>query len=153
MNNTRISAVMEKARDLQVEYNMLNSPATQRVRNPFPMWKLVLNILPRLSDPFARIPIQETVTVIALGNVITQKKNTQHRPAWRVMDKNYWETNALTVSEIVERLQSRGFAANRGAVHLALVHNRYSYNVKSFASRERSNAKGKPYSKYFLGTT
>lgn len=41
-----IAAVMSIAKNLQNQYDIMGAPATQNVRNPYPLHKLIIGVLP-----------------------------------------------------------------------------------------------------------
>jgi len=47
ITNEMIKAVLSIAKTLQTSYDIMGIPATQNVRNPYPMNKLIIAILPR----------------------------------------------------------------------------------------------------------
>lgn len=46
LSNEQIKAILTVAQTLQRNYDILGAPATQNVRNPYPMHKLVIGALP-----------------------------------------------------------------------------------------------------------
>lgn len=46
LTNETIKAIMSIAANLQKQYDIMGAPATQNVRNPYPMHKLIVGALP-----------------------------------------------------------------------------------------------------------
>lgn len=49
-NKEYLAAILQSARNLQMEYDAIGSPNTQRIRNPFPMWAIVSATLPKFKS-------------------------------------------------------------------------------------------------------
>lgn len=142
---------MTKATALQGRYNALGASPYQNVRNPMPMHQLVLTVLPTLPLPSAVIPVHKATRITALGKSFV-KHSDDKAYAIDALGHSYWEGKALSVDEIVAKLQAKGFIVQRGTVAMALNSGRYSAGVASIRCQKTNvtDLRGSSYCRYFL---
>ena len=59
----QIRTILSIAQNLQKQYDILGAPTTQNVRNPYPLHKLIVGVLPtRKSEAMDAAQIHETLT-------------------------------------------------------------------------------------------
>lgn len=141
---------MEKAQDLQGRYTRLKVKGTQNVRNPIPMRKLILTVLPTLPAPEDKIPVTYTANLTAFGKRFNDTFKVQ-APAHEVLGGyKFWKENALSVDDVMTRIQAQGFIVNRGTVAMALSVGRYRSRVGSVLFARTDGRRGRGVSRYFI---
>jgi hypothetical protein len=124
---------MNQASLLQARYNTLHAPATQNVRNPFPVWKLVLATLPTMPHPDNLIDVTVTrkVKVTGLGKAFagmtTTEKQTGKVLAKQIIPAKTWDKKGKTIDQIIEELTDAGYFVNRASVTASLTQLSNSY--------------------------
>lgn len=119
---------LTQAQSLQARYDALGAAGTQAVRNPMPMHKLVLSVLPILPDPASCITVETKTTATIAGKKLVSKRN-ETRIAGMVLPKSTWENNGMTVDEVLTAIQAKGFIARRSTVAMTL--NTLRFGTKS----------------------
>lgn len=113
LSSEQIKAILTVAQTLQRNYDILGAPATQNVRNPYPLHKLVIGVLPtrktramtmreiqaKLVEYGYRVPIQGLQQVVSKLTVrgaiastkptLAQKLTTENNHA-RGQMRAYW---------------------------------------------------------------
>ena len=140
-----IQSTMEQAHALQARYSNLKSPGTQNVRNPFPMWQLVQTVLPTIPHPLDNVNAKVRVKFTVFGKKMV-KTETKKLLAKDSLPANYWEKHALSVSDIITKLEDDGFICNPPSVRIALA----SVGATAFRSKNKTGKKGAPLCKYYL---
>ncbi len=141
-----IKNTMAKAAEVQARYNEIGAPSTQRVRNPIPMHKLVLSVLPTLLNPDELVPVEKKVTITVMGQKFVKKvKGTES--VCEVLGDDYYRNKGMTVNEVQLKLCQMGFIATRDTVAVALS---LSPQVHSIAGQSDNFTFGRPQSRYFL---
>ena len=113
MNKNKLKTALPIAHDLQRRYTALRAASTQNVRNPLPMWKLVIDALPVLPQKYEQVKVRLSVK---------GQKFIRSLPAHLVFDETYWEKHSFTVEDVVSKIQSAGFIAKRNTVAMTLNH-------------------------------
>jgi hypothetical protein len=144
-----VGTTMALANQVQSRYDKLGSPWTQNVRNPLPMPQLVLSALPTLPEPHSVIEVRKETKLTALGKSFV-KVSDDKEYAIDILGHSHWEENALTVDEVVEALQKKGFFALRGTVAMALNSARFNGGVRSVRCTKPTGGRGSSYCRYFL---
>src|SRR5512137_2182528 len=121
-----LATTMAKANEVQSRYAKLGAPTTQRVRNPIPLHQLIFAVLPVLPHPDSLIQAKRSTRLTALGRTFVETKMEQVN-AYDLLGSAYYEKNAISIDEVCEALQSKGFFALKGSVAVALQ----SYGIKS----------------------
>lgn len=141
-----IKNTMAKAAEVQARYNEIGAPSTQRVRNPIPMHKLVLSVLPVLLNPEVMVPVEKKVTLTVTGKKFV-KTIQDMEPLGKVLGDDYYLHIGMTVNEVQLKLCQMGFIATRSTVALALS---LSPQVHSVAGKSDNFTLGRPQSRYYL---
>lgn len=144
-----VGTTMALANQVQSRYNKLGSPWTQNVRNPLPMPQLILSVLPTLPAPNAVIEVRKETKLTALGKSFI-KVSDDKAFAQDVLGRDHWEQTAVTVDEVVEALQKKGFFALRGTVAMALNSAKYGHNVQTMRFTKPEGGRGSSYCRYFI---
>lgn len=105
-----------KAKSLQENYNELEAPPTQNVRNPFPMWALVECALPTIQHPDTIVDVKVTRTAVINGKLVTRKSDEQVPIKEILGNANF----GLTVNEIVAAIRNQGFIAKKTTVAMTI---------------------------------
>jgi len=141
---------MIKAQELQASYDRLGAKSTQNVRNPIPMRKLILTVLPTLPAPTDKILVEYTANLTTLGKRFNDTVRV-NVPAHEVLGGHkFWEENALSVDDVMTRLQAQGFIVNRGSVAMTLSVGKYRSHVNSVQFQSVQGIMGRPISRYFV---
>ena len=110
-NSEYLDKTLKAARKLQARYNNLNSPGSQRVRNPYPMHQLVMNSLPVVPDPNAVVEGVITQTFLVNG-----KKHITNTRTFTTMNEllgvGYIAKVALTKYDLDIQLREKGYTVN-----------------------------------------
>ncbi len=111
-----LTRTMKHAKALQARYDALGASRTQAIRNPMPMHALVQTVLPKSKavqanpvtlTPFARQMLGPKV-VAAIERYNAKVSNTPSR------------LTGLTVNQVVEELEAKGYIVNRQHVAQSL---------------------------------
>src|SRR5512137_1713837 len=137
-----LATTMAKANEVQSRYAKLGAPTTQRVRNPIPLHQLIFAVLPVLPHPDSFVEAKRCVTTTALGKTFVESQMTK-LPASEILGTDHYEKHGLTIDEVCEALQSKGFFALKGSVAVALQ----SLGVKSMRFTRPRTAYEKRYGK------
>ena len=152
-NSEYLDKTLKAARKLQARYNNLNSPGSQRVRNPYPMHQLVMNSLPVVPDPNAVVEGVITQTFIVNG-----KKHVIKSATFTTMNEllgaGYINKVALTKYDLDLQLREKGYTANVSGVSQALAQLKRAGLIGSIAiPRPITQKRGRGLSIYFRKET
>lgn len=143
---------LAKAHELQGRYDQLGASAYQAVRNPLPMHKLVLTVLPTLPLPSSQITVDREIKTTALGRSFIRHQ-TATDSAYDALGREFYEQNALSVDEVVAKLQAKGYIVRHGTVAMALNNGRWNANVQSMRFNRDSQTgmrKNVSFARYFV---
>lgn len=111
---------LRQAHALQARYTALGAARTQNVRNPLPMRKLVVSVLPVLPDLDAIVKVQ-TVTVCKFNGRTFTRKTNGHAYARDIVPLDQWRKAGKSVLDVMGDLEAKGFIVrNQGTVACAL---------------------------------
>ena len=129
-----LTEALALANAAQVDYEKLDAPRTQNVRNPLPMHTLIESVLPRLPAPDDLIKGEARVKVTVLGRQILTYVPV-NLPARDILGDDYLETEGMTIDDIVYFLRKEGYIAKRTTVAMTLVHHAYRNKFSSGTSK------------------
>ena len=139
----QIQTAMSNAKETQRQYDALSSPSTQRVRNPFPMWLLVMNTLPLLPAPSDKVTLKRKVHTTANGKRFV-KEITLTLEARDLLPAKAWHNQGMSTEKVISELQRQGYIVNPQTVRMTLSNLRHA---GCFALR---NPRGKTSSKLYF---
>lgn len=141
---------MRQAKALQLRYDALGASHTQNIRNPIPMRRLVVSVLPVLPS-LNTIVETETVTKIKFNGKTFTRKTKGKAYARDVMPPEDWKKYGMTAEEVINDLQDRGFIVrSKNTVHCMLSQAlKFRWNKVQAISEFRTGRRGKPRKRYF----
>jgi hypothetical protein len=141
---------LRQAHALQARYTALGAPSTQNIRNPLPMRKLVVSVLPVLPDLDAIVNVQTTTKCKFNGRTFTRKTNGKAY-ARDIVPLDQWRKNGMTVDDVMGDLERRGFIVRSATTVRCMLSqalgSRWS-NVQS-VSQPNGTGRGRPRKLYF----
>lgn len=111
-----LRSTLRQAKALQARYTALGAASTQNIRNPLPMRKLVVSVLPVLPDLDAIVNVKTVTTCKFNGRTFTRKVNGKAY-ARDVVPLDQWRKCGMSVLDVMGDLERRGFIVrNQGTV-------------------------------------
>lgn len=150
-----LQETMKKASDLQTRYTALGAPKTQNVRNPLPLHKLVLTVIPTLPKKEVEFVTFKPRTVMAFGKLVTVTPSACVS-ASEALGTNFRETGSKSAAQIVNDLRAKGFIVNALSVRQTLTNLKSKGAINGVRGQRGktylgSPALGAPSLKYFVG--
>ena len=140
---------LRHAKALQARYDALGAPRTQNIRNPLPMRKLVVSVLPVLPDLDAIVDT-ETVTTCKFNGKTFTRKTKSKAYARDVVPLDQWKKHGMTVQDVMSDLEQRGFLVrSETTVRCMLSQALNSKWSKVQAVSELQGRTGRPRKLYF----
>lgn len=140
---------LRHAKALQARYDALGAPKTQNVRNPLPMRKLVVSVLPVLPNLDAIVDTQTVTTCKFNGRTFTLKTKGKAY-ARDVVPLDQWKKNGMSVQDVMDDLEGRGYLVRSEITVRCMLsqalNDRWS---KVQAVSERQGRTGRPRKLYF----
>ena len=143
---TSLRSTLRKAKSLQHKYNILKSPSTQNIRNPFPMHQLVEMALPVLPDPNSIIPVTLNFSFTFHGKKYV-KREMSNEFARDIIDHTAWTKAARTPRQVMADLQAMGYIVNSQATVASSLS--LAQSMGKVASVPQVRVYGRPRSLYF----
>jgi len=145
---TVLATALVEAKDLQGKYNVLDSPKTQNVRNPFPMRVLLQNELAPLPLNQFHVKYPNTSSIRQKVRVRVGKKYVSVIAAIGVAD--LINQAGKTPDEIISDLESKGYIVNRSTAHQMLSNLKSWGLIDGIPDKTKSYPAGRPPFKYFV---
>lgn len=143
-----LRSTLRQAHALQQRYHALGAPTTQNIRNPLPIHRLVLEVLPVLPDPETIVPVVTETRFTFKGKTFT-KREKGYQYAKDIVPQTQWQKHGKTVEDVMGDLERKGFIVrSRVSVAMALSQARVSGAIES-VRQPRNGKRGKPRSLYF----
>jgi len=117
------------AKELQVQYDKLQAPWTQAVRNPYPMHVLVANALPSLPALDSKVSVLQQARLTVKGKDFWQVLPESSKPAREVFPLSLWQKNAVSGEEICDKLKAQGYIVKHNSISQALMRLKRDFNV------------------------
>lgn len=137
----------------QNQINVFNQHGIDlRQVNDRPMRELIPMVLPKLCERTTMVAATKTTSATIDGKCVISTVQCA-LPAGEVLPWNYWENNALTVAEIVSKIQSLGYIAKKATVAMTLNVLGSDIGKEECCSNTNPNSDfgwGRPPKRYFM---
>ena len=118
-NMSYLKTTLTLAQKLQARYNNLNAPATQRIRNPFPMHQLVMETLNVMPNPDQVLSTTKKFSLTVNGETFA-KTVPCSITVRKLLGDEFWNNKTFTMDEIKTKIIANGYRTTENNIASAI---------------------------------